>query len=214
MGAIGLIKAIDRFELSRDVSLATYATPERGGRDQAPLPRQGLGDPRAARAPGAERVDVRRDRAAHGQARALAEHRRDRRGAEDHAGGGARGDGGGLRLLHRVALDRPDGRGGARPARDDRRGGRGASSAPRTAPRSSPRSTGCPSASGRSCACASRRGSRRPRSRRRSGLSQMHVSRLIRKSLSEMRERSFAGSPATTSASRIAVGREQPRASR
>ena len=27
MGAIGLIKAIDRFELSREVSLATYATP-------------------------------------------------------------------------------------------------------------------------------------------------------------------------------------------
>ena len=27
VGAIGLIKAIDRFELSRDVSLATYATP-------------------------------------------------------------------------------------------------------------------------------------------------------------------------------------------
>ena len=27
VGAIGLIKAIDRFELERDVSLATYATP-------------------------------------------------------------------------------------------------------------------------------------------------------------------------------------------
>ena len=33
---------------------------ERGRRDQAPLPRQGLGDPRAARAAGAERQDGRR----------------------------------------------------------------------------------------------------------------------------------------------------------
>ena len=161
---------------------------ERGGRDQAPLPRQGLGHPRAARAPGAERLDVRRDRAADRQARALAEHRRDRRGAEDHAGGGARGDGGGLGLLDRLALHRPQRRGGARPARDDRRGGRGLRALARTASRSSRRSTACPTASARSCGCASRRGCRRPRSPRRVGLSQMHVSRLIRKSLAEMRE--------------------------
>ena len=46
---------------------------ERRRRDQAPLPRQGLGDPRAARAAGAQRLDVRRDRAADGQARPLAD---------------------------------------------------------------------------------------------------------------------------------------------
>ena len=188
VGAIGLIKAIDRFELEREVSLATYATPERGRRDQAPLPRQGLGDPRAARAPGAERVDVGRDRAAHRQARALAEHRRDRRGAEDHAGGGARGDGGRLRLLDRLALHRPRRRRGARPARDDRRRGRGvrALRGPRGA--RARRSTGCPQREREILRMRFEEGLPQTQIAQRVGLSQMHVSRLIRKSLTIMRE--------------------------
>ena len=82
----------------------------------------------------------------------------------------------------------PGGRGRARPARDDRRRGRGvrALRAPRRA-RAGARAA-ARSASARSCACASRRACRRRRSPQRVGLSQMHVSRLIRKSLSIMRE--------------------------
>ena len=161
---------------------------ERRRRDQAPLPRQGLGDPRAARAPGAERVDVRRDRAAHRQARALAEHRRDRRGAEDHAGGGARGDGG------RAPPTRPS-RCPPAPAattsstRSRRSAARTrSSSAPRTAPRSSPRSTGCPQREREILRMRFEEGLPQTQIAQRVGLSQMHVSRLIRKSLSIMRE--------------------------
>ena len=50
VGAIGLIKAIDRFELSPRRVPHDLRHAERGGGDQAPLPRQGLGHPRAARA--------------------------------------------------------------------------------------------------------------------------------------------------------------------
>ena len=47
VGAIGLIKAIDRFELGPRGVAGHLRHAERGRRDQAPLPRQGLGDPRA-----------------------------------------------------------------------------------------------------------------------------------------------------------------------
>ena len=94
----------------------------------------------------------------------------------------------GSRLLHGLALDGTERGGGARPDRDDRARTTRASSAPRTARRSSPRSTGCPSASARSCGCASRKGSPQTQIAEAVGLSQMHVSRLIRKSLAEMRE--------------------------
>jgi len=38
VGCIGLIKAIDRFDIERGVELTTYATPRHHRRDQAPLP--------------------------------------------------------------------------------------------------------------------------------------------------------------------------------
>ncbi|MBA2506330.1 MAG: sigma-70 family RNA polymerase sigma factor [Thermoleophilaceae bacterium] len=53
VGAIGLIKAIDRFDLSRDVALTSYATPKHRRRDQAPLPRPRLHDPGTAVVAGA-----------------------------------------------------------------------------------------------------------------------------------------------------------------
>ena len=58
VGAIGLIKAIDRFELARDVALTTYATPNVVGEIKRHFRDKGwaIRVPRAP--PGAERVDV------------------------------------------------------------------------------------------------------------------------------------------------------------
>ena len=52
VATIGLIKSIDRFDLGRGVEFSTYATPTIVGRDQAAFPGQGLGRPGAAPAPG------------------------------------------------------------------------------------------------------------------------------------------------------------------
>jgi len=49
IGSIGLIKAIDRFDLTRGVELTTYATPNIIGEIKAPLPRSRLGGPCPAR---------------------------------------------------------------------------------------------------------------------------------------------------------------------
>ena len=54
VGAIGLIKAIDRFDLERGVELTTYAVPDDRRRDPAPLPGQGVGAARAAPPEGAQ----------------------------------------------------------------------------------------------------------------------------------------------------------------
>ena len=56
IGAIGLIKAIDRFDLDRGVELHDVRDAEHHRRDQAALPRQGLVGARAARPAGAERA--------------------------------------------------------------------------------------------------------------------------------------------------------------
>ena len=52
VGMIGLIKAIDRFELAREVEFTSFARPLHRRRDQAVLPRHHLGRPRPAPAPG------------------------------------------------------------------------------------------------------------------------------------------------------------------
>ena len=62
VATIGLIKSIDRFDLERGVEFSTYATPTIVGRDQAALPRQGLGGPGPAAAAGAEAVADQGDR--------------------------------------------------------------------------------------------------------------------------------------------------------
>ena len=114
VGAIGLIKAIDRYELSREVALTTYATPnvvgeikrhfrDKGWAIRVPRALQELngkmaGDDRAA------------DRAARAARRASP---RSPRSSKTTPGAGARGDGGGLRLRARVAVGR------ARPARSE-----------------------------------------------------------------------------------------------
>ena len=64
VGTIGLIKSVDRFDTDRGVEFSTYATPDRHRRDQAPLPRQGLGHPGATAAPGAADADQQRQRGA------------------------------------------------------------------------------------------------------------------------------------------------------
>ena len=55
IGAIGLIKAIDRFDVNRGVELTTYATPNIIGEIKRHFRDRALGGARAARAPGAER---------------------------------------------------------------------------------------------------------------------------------------------------------------
>ena len=69
MGAIGLIKAIDRFELARCIA-RHHAMPNAVGEIKRHFRDKGWAIPRAARPAGAERVDVGRDRAPHGTARA------------------------------------------------------------------------------------------------------------------------------------------------
>ena len=136
---------------------------QRGGRDQAPLPRQGLGDPRAARlqelnasmSGAIERLTARL-----GRSPSIAEIAEELKTSPEEV----------LEAMEvgsaysTVAVDRPGRRGGPRSTRDDRRRGRGFERSS-SARRWSRRSTGCRRASARSCACASRRGSRRPRSR-------------------------------------------------
>ena len=185
VGAIGLIKAIDRFELEREVSLATYATPnvvgeiKRHFRDKGwaiRVPRA-LQELNASMSGAIERLTG---------SWPLAEHRRDRRRAEDDPGGGARGHGGRVRLLDRVAVDRPGGEEELDPL--ETIGGEDEGFE-----RSEDRAALEPAlerlaARARDPAHALRGGTAADPDRQRVGLSQMHVSRLIRKSLSDMRE--------------------------
>ena len=53
---VGLLKAIDRFEPERGSGFTATRLPTILGELEAPLPRQGLGAPRAARHPGAAPV--------------------------------------------------------------------------------------------------------------------------------------------------------------
>ena len=80
IGAIGLIKAIDRFDVNRGVELTTYATPNIIGEIKRHFRDRALGGPRAARAPGAERAALEARRRADGRARPLADDRRAREG--------------------------------------------------------------------------------------------------------------------------------------
>ena len=123
IGAIGLIKAIDRFDVDRGVELTTYATPNIIGEIKRHFRDRELGRPRPARAPGAERPALEADRAADGRARPLADDPRAREGGRRRGGGGARGARVGPRVLVGLALsERPRrGRGGDRPARVARR---------------------------------------------------------------------------------------------
>ncbi len=103
VATIGLIKSVDRFDLERGVEFSTYATPDHRRRDQAPLPRQGLGDPRAAPAAGAQALADQGDERAVAAARALPDGRRTRRPSRDERGRGPGGPRVGQRLLRRFA---------------------------------------------------------------------------------------------------------------
>ena len=80
IGSIGLIKAIDRFDLEPRRRADDVRDTEHHRRDQAPLPRPRLGRARAARPAGAERAALEARRAAHRAVRALADDPRARRG--------------------------------------------------------------------------------------------------------------------------------------
>ena len=188
VGAIGLIKAIDRFDLEREVSLATYATPNVVGEIKRHFRDKGwaIRVPRAlqelnARMSGTiDRLTVRL-----GRSPSVAEIAAELETTPEEVLEALEV---GLRLQHAVARRRsPAARRAATRSRRSAPRTRG-SSAARIARRSRRRSPTCPSASARSCACASRRGCPQTQIAERVGLSQMHVSRLIRKSLAAMRD--------------------------
>ena len=104
IGAIGLIKAIDRFDVNRGVELTTYATPNIIGEIKRHFRDRALGGARAARAPGAERAALEARRRADGPARPLADDRRARDGGGRRGGAGARGARVGPRLRVAVAV--------------------------------------------------------------------------------------------------------------
>jgi RNA polymerase sigma factor, sigma-70 family len=106
IGAIGLIKAIDRFDLDRGVELTTYATPNIIGEIKRHFPRQGLVSARAARAAGAERAALAARRIADRRARPLADDPRAREGGGGRGGGRARGARVRPGVLVALALDR------------------------------------------------------------------------------------------------------------
>ena len=91
IGAIGLIKAIDRFDVDRGVELTTYATPNIIGEIKRHFRDKGW----SVRVPrGLQELNVqlsRIDRGADGAARALADDRRAGEGGRGRGGGGARG---------------------------------------------------------------------------------------------------------------------------
>ena len=165
VGAIGLIKAIDRFELEREVSLATYATPnvvgeiKRHFRDKGwaiRVPRA-LQELNASMSGAIERLTGRL-----GRSPSIAEIAEELKTTPEEV----------LEAMEvgsaysTVSLSTgPGRRRGARPARDDRRRGRGVRAL--RGPRRARAGTGPPArrASARSCACASRRACRRRRSR-------------------------------------------------
>ena len=164
VGAIGLIKAIDRFELAREVSLATYATPnvvgeiKRHFRDKGwaiRVPRA-LQELNASMSGAIERLTARL-----GRSPSIGEIAEELKTSPEEVLEAMEV---GLRLLDRLALDRA--RAARRTSTRSRRSAARtrASSAPSSAPRSSRHSTGCLRASARSFGCASRRVYRRPRS--------------------------------------------------
>ena len=106
IGAIGLIKAIDRFDLEPRRRADDVRDAEHHRRDQAALPRQGLVGARAARAAGAERAALAADRAADRAARPLADDPGAREGGRRRGGGGARGARVRPRVLVALALER------------------------------------------------------------------------------------------------------------
>ena len=154
------------------------------------LPRHPLGRAHAARPAGALPARRARRRRAQRPSGARAHDRRHRPQARADRGAGRRGNRRALRLRRAARSTAP------RPmptatrtspcsTRWARR--RAATSSWPTASRSPRRCARCPSASRRSCACASSRTSPRPRSRSVMGVSQMQVSRLLRRSLDRLR---------------------------
>ena len=128
-------------------------------RDQAPLPRQGLGGARAARAAGAERPALEADRGADRPARPLAHDRRAREGGGRRGGGGARGARERPRLHARCRSRRAARTRTASSTRSSRSAPRSTSTrSRRTAPCWRPASACSTSASAASCTCASSTG--------------------------------------------------------
>jgi RNA polymerase sigma-B factor len=113
IGAIGLIKTIDRFDLDRGVELTTYATPNIIGEVKRHFRDKGWSVRVPLRAPGAERPGLEVDRAADGPARPVAD---DPRAGDSRGRRGGAGAGGARKRAHlqlRLALDRRGlGRGG------------------------------------------------------------------------------------------------------
>ena len=165
VGAIGLLKAIDRFELDRDVSLATYATPNVVGEIKRHFRDKGW----AIRVPRAlQELNARMSRtidrltARLGRSPSIAEIAAELGATPEEVLEALEV---GSAYTHAVAVGRAGGEEDGRPA-----GGRSAArtrSFERTEDRASLGARArrsCPRASARSCACASRRASRRPRS--------------------------------------------------
>ena len=109
VGAIGLVKAIDRFELEKGVELSTYAVPTIVG-EMPPLPKLNLGRPCAAPAQGALDAPLLDPARALGGAGALADRGGARRGGRGRRGRGDRRSRGVEGLFAPVA--RPAVRGG------------------------------------------------------------------------------------------------------
>ena len=164
VGAIGLLKAIDRFELEREVSLATYATPNVVGEIKRHFRDKGwaIRVPRALQELNARMSStIERLTSRLGRSPSIAEMATEL-GVTPEEVLEALEVGSAYSTLSLSAG--PGRRGRRRSAGVDRRGGHATSSAASTGPRWSPRSTTCPRGSARSCACASRRVCPRPRS--------------------------------------------------
>ena len=189
VASLGLLKAIDRFEPERPTAFSSFAVPTILGE----LKRHFRDSGWSVRVPRdlqemAVRVE-RVDRGARARARPRADAGGDRRAHRHHHRARARGARGRGRLPGGLA--RPP----ARRRRGRRRhrgldGRRGPGLRPRRARRDrrAPDGRARATASARCCACASRRTSRSRRSATRVGVSQMHVSRLIRQAVARLRE--------------------------
>ena len=202
VACIGIMKAIDGFDLDARGALLLLRDADGPRRDQAPLPRQDVGDARPARPAGAPARGGQGARQADQRARPLA----DRAGDRHRRRGALRGGpGDASRASARAARARST----SRPARTSRSPTRWApstpsSSAPRCAPCSTAPSTCSPSATRRCCACASREDLTQTEIAERIGVSQMQVSRLIRQSLARLRM-DIERSPERSVADRLAA---------
>ena len=184
---VGLVKAIDRFDLDREVRFATFAVPtiageikrhfrDRGWMMRVPRDVQELSAriDRHARAADARRSGARpRSPSSRPPRRRASSRSLEALSAAD--------------AYRTMSLDEPlaDGVGRARGDRRRRRRLRARRAAPACCAAAS---TSWPRASARSCACASTRASRSARSPSASAISQMHVSRLIRRSVDALRD--------------------------